>query len=65
MCEDVTGSVAIKTVPNKKLPINKCCNGVIVNIAFVEKPDKRLKINAVNTKPRTELTIILQEAIPQ
>ena len=54
MCEDVTGSVAIKTVPNKKLPINKCCNGVIVNIAFVEKSDKRLKINAVNTKPRIE-----------
>ena len=30
---DVTGSVAIKTVPNKKLPIKRCCKGVIVNIA--------------------------------
>ena len=73
--EEVTGSVAIKTVPNRKLPNKICCKGVMVNIAFGVPPDSKipstvnilnkLKRTAVKTKPITQETIILQDAIPQ
>ena len=59
--EPETGSVAIKTKPNAKLPMTKCQYQGIANIGLVSEPTI-FNIPDINIIPSMVATTILQEA---